>query len=241
MSARSGGEDTPYAPPLTLTPALLNQVAALFDGKRVLGPARDIQEVRNAISAYEALPRWNPCNQKHLLEAHGLLMAGLMERPGRFRTGGAGIYRGKELVHMVPPASRVPALVAELLGWLEQTDWPPLLSRCVVHYELEPFVSFLLAAIEDALQEAIRTQGASGAAGSEMRSESGSEMPSQRELEVLELLSAHPKLSATAARGKGKPTLDTGEAVRLVREQLQVARDLLHPPCCSPASITSWR
>jgi type I restriction enzyme R subunit len=33
----------------------------------------------------------------------------------------------------------------------------------------------------------------------------------------------------TAARGKGKPTHDTGEAVRLVLEQLQVARDLLHP------------
>jgi type I restriction enzyme R subunit len=33
----------------------------------------------------------------------------------------------------------------------------------------------------------------------------------------------------TAARGQGRPTHDTGEAVRLVREQLQVARDLLHP------------
>ena len=97
----------PYAPPLTLTPALLNrvaaiaealgrwsacqdalpsprlrrenrihtiqaslaieqnslsieQVSALFDGQRVIGPARDIQEVRNAIAAYEALPRWDP-------------------------------------------------------------------------------------------------------------------------------------------------------------------------------------
>ena len=29
----------------------LDQVTSLFDGKRLLGPARDIQEVRNAISA----------------------------------------------------------------------------------------------------------------------------------------------------------------------------------------------
>lgn len=35
----------------------VEQVSALFDGKRVIGPARDIQDVRNAIAAYDALPR----------------------------------------------------------------------------------------------------------------------------------------------------------------------------------------
>jgi Fic family protein len=176
--------DAPYAPPLTLTPAILTsvaaiaeavgrwsaregralspllrrenrihtihgslaieqnslslaQVSAVLDGKPVLGPARDIQEVRNAIAAYEALPRWNPAEPEHLLEAHGLLMAGLMEHPGRFRHGGVGIYRGEQLVHMAPPAKRVPALVADLLHWLARTDWHPLIASCVVHYELE--------------------------------------------------------------------------------------------------------
>jgi Fic family protein len=176
--------DAPYAPPLTLNPALLNrvaaiaealgrwsarqdsqpsprlrrenrihtiqaslaieqnslsveQVSALFDGQRVLGPARDIQEVRNAIAAYDALPRWNPANPQHLLEAHGLLMAGLIDTPGRFRSGGVGIYRGDELVHMAPPASRVPGLVGDLLAWLAASTWHPLLVSCVAHYELE--------------------------------------------------------------------------------------------------------
>ena len=59
----------------------LEQVTALFDGQRVIGPARDIQEVRNAITAYDALPRWDPSNPQHLLEAHGLLMAGLIDAP----------------------------------------------------------------------------------------------------------------------------------------------------------------
>ena len=35
----------------------VEKVSALFDGKRVIGPARDIQDVRNAIAAYDALPR----------------------------------------------------------------------------------------------------------------------------------------------------------------------------------------
>ena len=176
--------DAPYAPPLTLTPALLNrvaaiaealgrwsarqdsqpsprlrrenrihtiqaslaieqnslsieQVSALFDGQRVIGRARDIQEVRNAITAYDALPRWDPSNPQHLLEAHGLLMAGLIDAPGRFRRGGVGIYRGDQLVHMAPPAARVPDLVHDLLAWLAASAWHPLLVSCVAHYELE--------------------------------------------------------------------------------------------------------
>ena len=176
--------DAPYAPPLTLTPELLNRVAAiaealgrwsarqdalpsprlrrenrihtiqaslaieqnslsleqvtaLFDGQRVIGPARDIQEVRNAITAYDALPRWDPSNPQHLLEAHGLLMAGLIDAPGRFRSGGVGIYRGDQLVHMAPPAARVPDLVNDLLTWLAASAWHPLLVSCVAHYELE--------------------------------------------------------------------------------------------------------
>ena len=70
--------DAPYSPPLSL-----EQVSALFDGQRVLGPARDIQEMRSAIAAYDALPRWYPSNPQHLLEAHGLLLAGLIDAPGR--------------------------------------------------------------------------------------------------------------------------------------------------------------
>ena len=174
----------PYAPPLTLTPELLNRVAAIaealgrwsarqdalpsprlrrenrihtiqaslaieqnslsleqvtavFDGQRVLSPARDIQEVRNAIAAYDALPRWDPANPQHLLEAHGLLLAGLIDAPGRFRNGGVGIDRGDQLVHMAPPAARVPDLVNDLLTWLAASAWHPLLVSCVAHYELE--------------------------------------------------------------------------------------------------------
>ena len=115
----------------------IEQVSALFDGQRVIGPARDIQEVRNAIAAYDALPRFDSSNPQHLLEAHGLLMAGLIDAPGRFRNGGVGICRGDQLVHMAPPAARVPDLVNDLLTWLAASAWHPLLVSCVAHYELE--------------------------------------------------------------------------------------------------------
>ncbi len=52
------------------------QVTAIMEGKRVLAPAKDIQEVRNAILAYEALPHWLSYRLTDLLAAHRLLMTG---------------------------------------------------------------------------------------------------------------------------------------------------------------------
>lgn len=113
------------------------QVTAVLDGKRVLGQPREIQEVRNAFAAYEQMSEWRPGSLEDLLTAHGLLMAGLMEAPGRLRRGDVGIYRGKKLVHMAPPASRLSVLISQLLGWLDRADVHPLIASCVFHYELE--------------------------------------------------------------------------------------------------------
>lgn len=115
----------------------VEQVTAVLDGKRVLGLPRDIQEVRNAFAAYEAMPDWNPASRADLLAAHGRLLHGLIDDAGHFRRGGVGIYRGEQLMHMAPPANRVAQLVDDLLGWLAATDLHPLLASCVFHYEFE--------------------------------------------------------------------------------------------------------
>lgn len=115
----------------------VEQVTAVLDGKRVLGLPREIQEVRNAFAAYEAMPGWNAVSRTDLLAAHGQLLHGLIDDAGHFRRGGVGIYRGERLLHMAPPANRVAQLVDDLLGWLDTTDLPPLLASCVFHYELE--------------------------------------------------------------------------------------------------------
>lgn len=115
----------------------LEQVTAVLAGKRVLGQPREIQEVRNAFVAYEHMADWQPGSRTDLLSAHRLLMAGLMDAPGQFRRGGVGIFRGEKPVHMAPPASRVAALIDQLLGWLDRTDVHPLIASCVFHYEFE--------------------------------------------------------------------------------------------------------
>ena len=48
------------------------QISTILEAKPVVGPLREIQEVRNAIKAYEQYPQWNPANEADLLSAHGL-------------------------------------------------------------------------------------------------------------------------------------------------------------------------
>ena len=113
------------------------QVTALMEGKRILAPAKDIQEVRNAILAYEKMSEWKSEQLSDLLQAHRVLMLGLVDNPGQLRAGNVGVYREKQLIHMVPPASQVLRLMNDLLGWLKTTELHPLIAGAVFHYEFE--------------------------------------------------------------------------------------------------------
>jgi Fic family protein len=113
------------------------QITAILNGKRVLAPPRDIAEAHNAIAAYDQLANFSPFREADLLQAHRLLMSGLLPDAGRYRTGGVGVMQGEQLVHMAPPANRVPVLIRRLLHWLEHSDVHPLIASCVFHYEFE--------------------------------------------------------------------------------------------------------
>ena len=115
----------------------LEQVTAVIEGKTVLGLPKEIQEVRNAFAAYEALEHWHPQQIDDLLAAHALLLHGLIDDAGHWRSKGAGIYRGEQLVHMAPPASQIPRLMADLFEWLANTDAHPLIASAAFHYEFE--------------------------------------------------------------------------------------------------------
>ena len=118
----------------TLTEA---QIATILDGKPVIAPLREVQEVRNAIRAYDEYRHWNPADEAHLLRAHELLMAGLLDVPGHYRRGPVAVMGRGEVQHLGPPAGRVPDLMANLLTWLAQSSEHPLVASSVFHYEFE--------------------------------------------------------------------------------------------------------
>lgn len=115
----------------------IDQVTAIIENKRVLGPAKDIREVTNAILVYDQLDAFNPVSEKSFLKAHQLLMKGLIPEAGRYRKGGAGIVKGASLTHLAPRAANVPMLMKDLFRYLKNNEELMLIKSCVFHYELE--------------------------------------------------------------------------------------------------------
>ena len=113
------------------------QITAILEGKRVIAPPREVQEVKNALAAYDLFGTWKPEAEKDLLEAHRMLMSGLIDEAGLYRHGGVGVMAGQQVIHMAPPADRVPQLMGNLFGWLAAADVHPLIASSVFHYEFE--------------------------------------------------------------------------------------------------------
>lgn len=113
------------------------QITAILDGKRVIAPPREVHEVRNALAAYERFETWRPEIEADLLDAHRILMAGLIDDAGRYRGAGVGVMAGSQVIHMAPPANRVSHLMADLFFWLGTRSVHPLIASSVFHYEFE--------------------------------------------------------------------------------------------------------
>jgi Fic family protein len=112
-------------------------VAAIIDGKRVLGDARDIREVENAKRAYDMIPVLDPHSLDDLLKVHGVMMEGLVQEAGRFRSKNVGVFDGDVLIHAGTPAAYVSEVMTDMFAWLKSTDMHPLLRSCVFHFEFE--------------------------------------------------------------------------------------------------------
>lgn len=115
----------------------LDQVSDVIAGKRILGPPQDIREVQNAYEAYERVSALDPYSVKNLLLAHRIMMEGLTKEAGVFRSGNVGVFAGDQLVHAGTPAKYVPELMAQLMTWLKESKYHPLVKSCLFHYEFE--------------------------------------------------------------------------------------------------------
>ncbi len=115
----------------------IDQVTAIMKGKRVLGAPNEIQEVKNAIDAYHLMQQINPHSEKDLLKAHRLMMQDLIKENGKYRSSGVGVFGNEGIVHLAPPPTMVPQLMANLFEWIKTTKTHPLVSSCVFHYEFE--------------------------------------------------------------------------------------------------------
>lgn len=115
----------------------LDQITAILENKKVVGPQKDILEVLNALQVYEQLNKLKFGSEKDYLKAHKILMNGLIENSGKYRTQGVGILKGSQVEHIAPPSDLVPYLMKDLFVYLNDKSEISLIKSCVFHYEME--------------------------------------------------------------------------------------------------------
>lgn len=116
----------------------LEQVTAVLGGKQILAPPKDIAEVKNAYEIYERLDELDPYSVDDLLMAHGIMMRGLVEEFGMFRTRPVGVVdQAGHILHFGTLPQYVPDSVMNLLDWAKSSDVHMLIRSCVFHYEFE--------------------------------------------------------------------------------------------------------
>jgi Fic family protein len=119
------------------------QITAILENKRVIGPKKDIDEVINAIKIYDILNKLNPSSEKDFLYAHKILMDGLIENSGSYRNSGVGIVKGNKVKHLAPPSQLVKSQMQNLFSYIKKSNELTLIKSCVFHYEMEFIHPFL--------------------------------------------------------------------------------------------------
>jgi Fic family protein len=119
------------------------QITALIENKRIIGPKKDILEVLNANKVYEKLDDYKYNSDISFLKAHLLLMNGLIDSAGKYRNKGVGIVKENKVEHIAPPFENVPFLMKNLFEYLKDSEELTLIKSCVFHYEMEFIHPFL--------------------------------------------------------------------------------------------------
>ena len=115
----------------------IEQVTAILENKRVVGPQKDITEVLNALKVYKDIKYLKCHSEKDFLKTHKILMTNLIENSGKYRTKGVGIVKGSKVEHIAPPYENVPFLMKDLFQYLKDKSEISLIKSCVFHYEME--------------------------------------------------------------------------------------------------------
>ncbi len=114
------------------------QVTAILEKKKVLGPKKEILEVQNAIALYEQIDTFKSVREKDLLDGHKILMNGLIKDAGKYRSKNVGIIEGSKVKHLAPKPNLVPEHMKNLFAWIKkEIELHPLILSSIVHYEIE--------------------------------------------------------------------------------------------------------
>lgn len=121
-----------------------NQVKDVINGKMVIGPQKEIQEVKNAYNAYEMINKVDPYSIDDLKKIHGVMTYLTVDESGDFRKGDEGVMDGDICIFIAPKPEYVDKLMRQLFDFIKRNKdiIHPLILSSVFHYEfvfIHPF------------------------------------------------------------------------------------------------------
>ena len=112
----------------------LFDVENISNNKQVFGKKDEVQEVKNAIEAYNHINYYNYKSENDLLKVHQLLMKYFDEDNGNYRNYGEGVKRKDKIIYMAPESILVPSLMRSLFEYINNSDLNIIILSAIFHY-----------------------------------------------------------------------------------------------------------
>ena len=120
----------------------LFDVENISQNKSVLGKKDEIQEVKNAIEAYNNINKFDYKKEEDLLKVHQILVKYLDEDNGKYRNHGEGVTKNNKIIYMAPDSILVPGLMKSLFDFINNSNLNIYLQAALFHYyfvSIHPF------------------------------------------------------------------------------------------------------
>ena len=112
----------------------LFDVENILEHKQIIGKKNEIQEVKNAIEAYDKINNYDYKSEKDFIEVHGLMMKYFDEDNGSYRNHGEGIEKEGKVIYMAPESILVTSLMKSLFEFVNNSDMNIILLSAIFHY-----------------------------------------------------------------------------------------------------------
>ena len=112
----------------------LFDVENISEHKQIIGKKDEIQEVKNAIEAYDKINDYDYKSEKDFIEVHGLMMKYFDEDNGGYRNHGEGVEKDGKVIYMAPESLLVPSLMKSLFEFIKNSDMNIILLSAIFHY-----------------------------------------------------------------------------------------------------------
>ena len=112
----------------------LFDVENISEHKQIIGKRDEIQEVKNAIEAYDKINDYDYKSERDFIEVHGLMMKYFDEDNGGCRNHGEGVEKDGKVIYMAPESLLVPSLMKSLFEFIKNSDMNIILLSAIFHY-----------------------------------------------------------------------------------------------------------